>query len=127
MPYILYIASSRIHRTLTTSTTVYTRKHNQIHLSLCLEEYWTPHLWFQVLKKKKKKLSSFQSEPELTQISLEGEQGTNYEDQLSNKMGEGLFKPHGLYFSANVTDTTQISQSEVNQMESRGSTTGSGN
>lgn len=37
-----------------------------------------------------KKLSSFQSEPELTQISLEGEQGANYEDQLSNKMGEGL-------------------------------------
>lgn len=50
-----------------------------------------------------------------------------YKDELSNKMGEGLFKPHGLYFSANVTDTTQISQSEVNQMEPRESTTGSGN
>lgn len=53
-------------------------------------------------------------------ISLKGEQGTNYKDQLSNKMGKGLFKPHGLYFSANITDTTQIPQSEVTQTESRG-------
>lgn len=42
-------------------------------------------------------------------------------------MGKDLFKLHGLYFSANITDTTQISQSEVTQMEPRGSTTGSGN
>lgn len=81
----------------------------------------TTGLYLKKNNKKTPQFGSFQSEdePEITQIYLKGEQRANYKDQLSNKMGKGLFKPHGLYFSANVTDTTQMSQSEQTQMESR--------
>lgn len=72
----------------------------------------------------KTQFAYFQSEPELGRYS---ERGARSKDQLSKKMGKCLFKLHGLYFSANITDTTQTSQSEVTQKEPRGSTTGSGN